>query len=329
MIATPYNLNRKQAGTNAALLPEEDQVYVAEGFSTLLPLSPAIERHLRGVVTDTLAHPGSLARAHLAFSLMRSFGFKPEVARQLGVAIEYFHTASLLLDDLPCMDNATMRRGHACAHVAHGESAAILGALSLITQAYHLLWSVLNDLPAEQRRDASDLVRECLGVDGILNGQSYDLHFSESNRTREDVLRVAQGKTVTLIRLTLLLPVAVHGSGTEMRAAFERLASAWGMAYQILDDFKDLVMSASETGKTTSRDEQLDHPNLPRVMGVSRAAGVLGEQLAESRAILTSLSRRMGGTDVLERLQSMLESESARVASRLAAPDFEPCVNPA
>lgn len=323
MIATPYNLNKKQPAAESALIDAEDQAYVAEGFSSLLTAAPGTERHLRDALTDTLSHPGSLARAHLAFSLLRTFGFDPAAARQVGVAIEYFHTASLLFDDLPCMDNATMRRGHACAHVAHGESAAILGALALITQAYHLLWSVFNGIPAENRTAASRLVSECLGVNGILNGQAFDLHFSESGRTSEDVLRVAQGKTVTLIRLTLLLPVTISGAGAAVRDLFERLASSWGMAYQILDDFKDIVMSASETGKTTSRDEQLDHPNLPRVLGAERAARVLSGKLEESRNILGALARHIPDIRVLERLQAMLESERGRIASRLAGREPE------
>ncbi len=317
MIASPDTI-RKAPESKHSLLAASEQEFVADGFSALLPVDAGVERHLRGVINDTLSHPGSLARAHLSYSLMRSFGFDPDVARQLGVAIEYFHTASLLFDDLPCMDNATMRRGYACPHIVHGESAAILGALSLITRAYNLLWSVLNDVSRENRLKASALVNECLGVKGILSGQSYDLHFSESKRRKEDVLRVAEGKTVTLIRLTLLLPVHIYGANPGVVELVERLAASWGLAYQILDDFKDLVMTDSETGKTTARDECLDHPNLPRVMGISSAAEVLSGKLDESRDVINSLSRHIPGSEVLDRLQSMLESEQANVISRLS-----------
>ncbi|HMO03801.1 MAG TPA: polyprenyl synthetase family protein [Kiritimatiellia bacterium] len=316
MIARPDHM-KKAPVSRLGLLDAAGQEFVAAGFSGLLPVDAGVERHLRGVIDDTLSHPGSLARAHLAYSLMRSFEFDPDVARHLGVAIEYFHTASLLLDDLPCMDNATMRRGTTCPHIVHGEAAAILGALALITRAYNLLWSVFDGVSRDNRNKAAELVHQCLGVKGILNGQSYDLHFSESDRRKEDVLRVAQGKTVTLIRLTLLLPVHIHGAGPAVVELVERLAASWGLAYQILDDFKDLVMSDAETGKTTARDEHLDHPNLPRVMGVARAADVLAGQLEESRGVIAALYRLIPGSEVLDRLQSMLETEQGNVHARL------------
>ena len=321
MIATIYNSKKQTPVSSSSLLSREDAAVVADGFRHRLPVNAAIERHLGGVVNDTLAHTGSLARAHLAYRLMTSLDFNENDALNIGVAIEYFHTASLLLDDLPCMDNATMRRGHACAHTVHGESAAILGALSLITQGYALLWSSLNDLPSEQRLTASALVNECLGMNGILNGQAYDLFFAESERAESDVLRIATGKTVTLIRLTLLLPALMRGVDEATRNTLDQLSLHWGLAYQILDDFKDGLMSAAETGKTTARDASLDHPNLPRVMGVGKAAVVLGEKLDQSRSCLQALARQLPDVSVLQRLQALLEDDYATVRTRLAAMD--------
>jgi geranylgeranyl diphosphate synthase, type II len=317
MIATVYNLKKQETSTSPSLLDAEQAHFVAEGFRSRLPVRSGIERHLNGVLNDTLSHPGSLARAQLAFSIMKSFGCDEFVARDVGIAIEYFHTASLLFDDLPCMDNASMRRGYACPHTVHGESATILGALSLITQAYGLLWSALNTLPIENRAAASALVNECLGVNGILNGQSFDLNFAESGRKKEDVLRIAEGKTVTLIRLTLLLPALMNGVDATTRETIEHLAASWGLAYQILDDFKDSLMSASETGKTTARDGQLDHPNLPHAMGAVEAARILGEKLDQSRAGIVLLHRCLPGLAVLDRLQATLEEEYACLATRL------------
>ncbi|NJM12209.1 MAG: hypothetical protein HC889_10265 [Synechococcaceae cyanobacterium SM1_2_3] len=77
--------------------------------------------------------------------------------------MEYFHTASLIFDDLPSMDDAEERRGHPCPHKVHGESAAILGALALINRGYALLWKVLSRLPRQRRHRAAELVESCLG----------------------------------------------------------------------------------------------------------------------------------------------------------------------
>jgi geranylgeranyl diphosphate synthase, type II len=320
MIAKIHAGNKSNSASDSrSLLPDEDVRFVEDGFRSRLSVHAGIERHLRGVVHDTLSHPGSLARAQLAFSLMRSFGFDEYMARDVGVAIEYYHTASLLFDDLPCMDNATTRRGHACPHTIHGESAAILGALSLITQGYGLLWSSLNALPCENRVAASALVNECLGLNGILNGQSYDLHFGESDRKKEDVFRIAEGKTATLIRLTLLLPAVMYGVNEVTRKTLEELAVSWGLAYQILDDFKDSLMQASETGKTTSRDEQLNHPNLPLTTGFAESLKILHQKLEQSRSAIRSMQRNLPDLTVLERLQALLESEQKKIVTRIDA----------
>jgi len=296
------------------LLSDDDYAYVRSSYKALLPVGAAIEQHLSGVLTDALVHPGSLVRAQLAYGIMRAHGQDPEPSRRLAVAIEYFHTASLIFDDMPSMDDASVRRGHTCPHIAWGEAAAMLGALGLINQAYALLWDVFGGLTPERRERASRLVNATLGVNGILNGQALDLHFGERTRTEQDVLSVAEGKTVTLIRLTLQLPAIAAGADDSEIATLSDLSRGWGLAYQIVDDFKDTLMTREETGKSTARDEALQRPNLTRASGTVRAMGRLDSLLAASRADILSLGSRWC---LLERLQKTLEEERATIAARL------------
>lgn len=301
--------------SESRLLSAEDFAFVAEGFRALLPMAAGLEDHLHGVIDDTLGHRGSLFRAQLVFAAARRRGLPVEKARELGVAIEYFHTASLLFDDLPAMDDARERRGFPCAHVRHGEAAAMLGALALINQGYALLWRVLATIGPRRSGRASELVNECLGLHGILNGQSRDLHFQFSARQEEDVLAVAKGKTVTLIRLTLLLPAIICGARRAEIARLERLAAAWGYAYQIADDFKDLLMDDQETGKSVRRDHLLGRPNLPVAVGREAAMERLQTCLEHGRNTLAGLK----GSAELCRLQEVLEQEAVLVQSRLRA----------
>lgn len=300
------------AGRAPLLAPAAFQ-FVAEGFGELLPLASSLEPHLRGVVADGLRHPGSLFRAQLVFAAARRHGLAEETARELAVAIEYFHTASLLFDDLPAMDDAAERRGFPCAHVRHGEAAAMLGALALINQGYALLWRVLGRLPRGRGARAARLVNECLGLYGILDGQARDLHFASSPRGEAEVLAVARGKTVTLIRLTLVLPALAGGASRAELAELEKLAVAWGHAYQVADDFKDLLMDGAETGKSVRRDFQLGRPNLPTAIGKVAAYARLEEWLRQGAAAVA----RLGGQPELARLQQVLEDEAAAVAERL------------
>ena len=172
---------------------------LAAAFATNLPLAAATEPHLAGALRQTLDHPGSLVRARLVYEMSRAYRLAEPRAKDLAVAIEYFHTASLLFDDLPCMDDAAERRGEPCVHRTHGEAAAMLAALGLVSRAYALLWQGLAELPVDRQALAGAYVESCLGVNGLLNGQSEDLHYPDLPPARRAPQKVAAGKTVSLI----------------------------------------------------------------------------------------------------------------------------------
>jgi geranylgeranyl diphosphate synthase type II len=292
---------------------------VRDGFRELLPVGPDLERHLAGVVDDTLQHPGSLVRAQLAHATLLELGVQPSSSIRLSVAIEYFHTASLLFDDLPSMDDAEERRSRPCPHLVHGEAATVLAALGLINEAYSLLWEALGPLPDSTRSRTSSLVKECLGLQGILNGQSRDHHFGEGARTAADAVEASAGKTVPLIRLTLVLPALVGGATARELDRLESLSSCWGLAYQILDDFKDRLMDHEEVGKSTGRDVLLVRPSVPATAGSAGAMGRLDELLSNAAGLLADLQG--SGTrqwSHLEQLQARLSAVRADIAARLA-----------
>jgi geranylgeranyl pyrophosphate synthase len=288
-------------------------------YRELIPAEAGREHHLGAVVGESLAHPGSFLRAQVAWSVGRGVGLEVGPARDLALAIEAFHTASLLLDDLPAMDDATERRGRPCPHVLYGEGATILGSLGLITRAYALVWRALSSTSAGRRRRAADLVEETLGVHGILDGQARDLHFGEAPRTVEDLIAVAQGKTVSLVRLTLLLPAVVAGVGRSALRHIDRLAEAWGLAYQGLDDFRDTIMSREETGKSTGRDEQLGRPNLPSRIGVTAALARLDALLEQGDREVAALAARGLACEGFRGLGAVLRAERTALDGRLLA----------
>jgi geranylgeranyl pyrophosphate synthase len=299
------------------LLPARRLAALHDAYRSRLPVGPGIERSLAGVLGDALGHPGSLYRAQVAWGILSAHGAEPEAAVDQAIAIEYFHTASLLFDDLPAMDDAAQRRGRPCPHRTWGEASTMLGALALITRAYELLWRSLGDAPAERRERATSLVSACLGLDGILNGQALDLHFAAAERSGADVLRVAEGKTVSLIRLTLVLPALTAGVGDDVLDRLDGLASDWGLAYQVLDDFKDCLLSHEESGKTPARDGLLGRPNLPLVAGWEPALRRLEGLLASAAQRLAPLAADGDRWAPLVRLQSVLDGELADVRRRL------------
>lgn len=312
------------------ILSTEGHDLVLDAYRSRLDLDiDRVEPELFGVLRDALDHPGSLLRAQLAFDVQRRHGVDFEAALDLAIGVEYFHTASLLFDDLPSMDDGAERRGRTCPHRVWGEAATQLAGLALITRAYELLWHSFGTLEPARARRAASLAGACLGVRGILDGQSRDLHPPKIWTSRE-VERVAAGKTVTLIRLSLVLPALVSGAGEGELEQLEALARAWGLAYQVVDDFKDHLLTAEESGKTPQRDRRLRRPNLPAVLGADaaliRLQGLLGEgnesirQLQRLASRQGAVNRRQVAVDRWHRLasvQEILEADFADIAARL------------
>ena len=254
----------------------------------------AREPHLAGVLADTLSSPGSLTRLQLALIAGTALDLPDASARPFATALEYFHTASLLLDDLPCMDDATLRRGRPCAHVVHGEGATVLAALGFINRGYRLIWAAMAAVP-ESRRDATARhVERCLGTSGVLDGQSYDLHFSETSGTPRAVARVALGKTVSLLRLSLVTPALLAGAEPREKQLLDRISVAWGLAYQIADDCADLSARAS-TGTTAGRDLAQGRPNYVLAAGREAAVARLARLLHLLTSSFDALVRRRPG----------------------------------
>jgi geranylgeranyl pyrophosphate synthase len=242
-----------------------------------------------------------------------AYGLEARHAQELAVALEYFHTASLLFDDLPCMDNALERRGVPCTHLLFGEEGAILTALALINRAYALTWRAVAGCPHDRQAQAMSFIEGCLGVGGLLNGQSFDLHYSRLPRTLETTERIARGKTVSLIRLTLALPAMLGGASARELQQIERISVFWGLGYQIVDDLKDVLQSAAQTGKTAARDVELDRPNIAVVIGVRSAVQRLTRLIDLGDRVLGRILAMRPELEFLERLRNELQAELARV----------------
>ena len=240
------------------------------------PALAGLEPRLHGVLADALAHPGSLFRLRLVLALGRAQNLDEDQAGRLAAAVEVHHTASLLLDDLPCMDDAAQRRGRPCAHRLHGEASAILGALALINRGYALVAEATAALPFHLRNETARTLDACLGPAGLVGGQALDLAFAGGPRSPRAVGRAAVGKTAAMIRLALELPALAAGASPLERRQLHRLAVYWGLLYQGLDDLRDLRLAAAGGAtKTDGRDSALGRPNLALASGPAAAVARL------------------------------------------------------
>ncbi|HUX44869.1 MAG TPA: polyprenyl synthetase family protein [Terracidiphilus sp.] len=294
-------------------LDDWNTLYLADRFRGSLPLPAHLDPQFEAALRHVLDNPGSLVRPRMVLQVAEAYGLETGRAHDLAIALEYFHTASLLFDDLPCMDNALERRGAACVHVEHGETGAILSALALINRAYALTWRALAGCPPEWQPAVMAYLEQRLGVEGLLNGQSMDLNYSTLPHTHETTERIARGKTVSLIRLTLVLPAMLAAAPARDQQLLERIALCWGLGYQIVDDLKDILQGSGDSGKTASRDELLDRPNTAAVMGVDGAVARLNRLLRLGDHALARLLARRPALEFLARLRADLQAELARV----------------
>lgn len=225
---------------------------------------------LRETIDYALEAKGSGFRLKLAQAAGAANGLSPKVVTELAEGIEYFHHASLIFDDLPCMDDASERRGKRCVHRVAGEAQAILAALALVNRAYTMCWKAAADFP-EHCAQAARLVERSIGELGILDGQARDLSFERSLGARE-VKAIAAGKTGALLQLTVLLPAVLAGVSFGECLRIARVARYWGIAYQGMDDFQDMCLAGAASGKTPFRDLAQNRPNLVVALGAVEAA---------------------------------------------------------
>lgn len=231
----------------------------------------SVEPRMAAALRDILARPGSMVRAVLAYLIGIEMGVPEQAARAMACGIEYLHTASLVFDDLPSMDDARTRRGGVCVHVVHGEAVAMLAALALINRAYAMIWQGIRQAGPERRAEAGEWVDGRLGLGGVIGGQAHDLSGWRGEQTAAEVSEVAARKTGDLLRLTVVLP-AIVGRGTSREIqVLDRLAMLRGLAYQAADDLKDVLSNESDYGKTGGRDEALGRPNFVIAEGLTSA----------------------------------------------------------
>lgn len=178
-------------------------------------------------------------------------GAREESVLDSGVAIELVHTSSLVLDDLPSMDDAKLRRGRPTCHLEFGEATAILAAQAQLVLAFE----VLGEIDAFHRElDAVPTLARAVGVAGMVGGQHVDLYLTDEVRDLKALEYIHRHKTGALFEAAARLGVRLAGGGEDL----EELASAYarnlGLAFQIKDDLLDVTGTAGELGKDVGQD---------------------------------------------------------------------------
>lgn len=207
----------------------------------------------------------------------------------LGCAVELAHTASLMLDDLPCMDDASLRRRKPSTHRVFGEASTILGAIALLSRGFELV-ARLEGVSDELRARCGAILAEAVGSNGLAAGQQLDLGGDGTKSTREDIERINWLKTGVLFEATAVMGGVFAGLSPARLDALRRFARHFGLAFQTADDLIDRMSTAEAAGKDVGRDA--GKSTLVTLLGPSDARGLRDAHLdAAARALRESGAR--------------------------------------
>jgi len=193
-------------------------------------------------------------------------------AYDLAASLELIHAYSLMHDDLPCMDDAELRRGSATTHVEHGEDATVLAGVALIPAAARqaLVASRALGLKEREARRIAGLLMAAAGAGGMVGGQWLDLLGEGRRLGPEQLMTLHRHKTGALLTASLTMGAAAAGARGSEADAMEEYGARIGLAFQIADDVLDATRSADELGKNPS-DAELDKSTYVALFGVDGA----------------------------------------------------------
>jgi geranylgeranyl pyrophosphate synthase len=237
--------------------------------------------------------PGKRIRPVLTLAVAEMFGARdPEPVVDLGVAVELVHACSLVLDDLPAMDDAGLRRGRPTTHRAHGEAVALLAAFALLNRAYSLVAAGARRLRL-RHYTSEDLVQhlaEAIGTRGLIGGQTLDLASRPEQLDLERLEYIHSHKTGALFRAAAELGAMAADARREDFEAVSGFARNLGLAFQIEDDLLDVLATSDEAGKRTGQDA--GKVTFVRLLGTDGARAFAAERLAFATASLEPFGRR-------------------------------------
>jgi geranylgeranyl pyrophosphate synthase len=221
------------------------------------------------------------------------------LAMPAACAIEMIHTYSLIHDDLPAMDDDTLRRGRPTLHVVHGEGMAILAGDGLQAEAFGLL---------AREPDTSDprlvgrklrviaIVASAAGAAGMVGGQAIDLDAvrpragrPSAPMTADELDAMHAGKTGALIRASAVAGALLGGGSRPLVEAIDAFAREVGLAFQIVDDLLDVEGRSEALGKTAGKDAAAGKPTYPAFYGVERSREMARARLVRAHEALAQV----------------------------------------
>lgn len=268
------------------------------GVTDIEPINEAIKYSLNG---------GKRLRPILVMLAAEFMERSASELKHFAVGIECIHNYSLVHDDLPCMDNDTLRHSQPCTHVKYGEGMAVLTGDALLNLAYEIMLKA-PEIDANYI-NAVKYAAAMAGVNGMIGGQCLDIADKDCVETfLRDIIKLNSLKTACLFKAALVGGVIALGASAEEIAALERYSDDLGIIFQIVDDILDSESTEAELGKNIGSDAAQNKITYLSIVGIDQARIDIKRYEADALNAISVFGKR---ADKLAELLNYLSSRSA------------------
>lgn len=282
-------------------------------------IDQALRRHLSGTRNPSLRRAmsysvlsgGKRVRPVLCLAAAEAVGSDASQVLDYACALELIHAYSLIHDDLPAMDDDTLRRGKPTSHVVFGEAMAILAGDALLTEAFHIAARRGLTGGAGSSRRALQIQVElaaAAGAGGMIAGQVEDIRGEHRKLGLKAVEAIHRQKTGALIRAAVRIGAVAADADRAALSSLTRYAEHLGLAFQVVDDILDGQATTAETGKTEDRDREREKSTFVSCLGPEKAKRAASELLDRALASLKRFDER---ADPLRELARRVVSRAA------------------
>jgi len=255
---------------------------VEDCLTAAVNLGAPVPASLRNAVSHALLGPSKRVRPVIVHLIASDLSRIDPVALQVGAAVEMVHTASLVLDDLPCMDDAATRRQRPATHKVYGEATAILASIALLNRAFGILAALeIEDAPTKLR--LIETLENAVGWNGLVAGQELDI-LGNVDGDRASAEHLNWLKTGVLFCAAAEMGGILRGMEADKLGHIREFARELGLAFQMADDLIDRTATAQDAGKDVGKDR--NKTNVVNLLGIEASRQACIEHLARADAAL-------------------------------------------
>ena len=210
---------------------------------------------------------GKKIRSKILIDVGSLFKINYKLLIMIGSAVECIHAYSLIHDDLPCMDNDSVRRGKPSTHIKFGESTAVLAGNSLLTMAFEILSHKNLKISEKNKNNLINKISECSGHLGIAGGQYLDLTYEHKKVSQKKIAQMEIKKTGKLFSFCCAAPLILKNKSKNEIKKFEDIGADIGLLFQVADDLIDYKGNSKIAGKKTGKDKIKGKATLISLLG--------------------------------------------------------------